>query len=109
MQASSLWLVKHEVSLLLCRSSHASYDFRFVNCMRDHTASTEFGNFAAAESQFLQQFVVVLANCRGTTCGNLGNVVHGQGAAHGQLYMLPGAFDRYDDVVLQQLWIFDHL
>ncbi len=39
--------------------------------MRDRTASTELGNFVAAESQFLQQFVVVLANGGGTTRCNL--------------------------------------
>src|SRR5439155_24601219 len=59
----------------------------------------------SSETELFENFVIVLTKFWGTARRHLRSAMHGERAAHGELQMFAGAFERDDHVVREQLRI----
>src|SRR5882757_6349900 len=77
--------------------------------LRNRTARTQTIDFGRAESQLLENFLVVFSNLRRALGGHFGDAMHLKRARDGGRQLAAGALERNDDVVRPQLRIVDHL
>src|ERR1700747_3580053 len=73
------------------------------------TACTQTADFGCAESELLQNLLVVFANLWGARVGHLGEAMQLDRTADRRCQLAAGALKRNDDVVRSQLGIIDHL
>src|SRR6476646_5921209 len=76
---------------------------------RSRSARTQAVDFALAEAQLLQDFLVVLAESGSAPCRHFGNAVDLDRTADRRCQLAAGTFERNDDIVRAQLRIIDHL
>src|SRR5262249_23081724 len=78
-------------------------------CRRDSAARAEAVDLGRVKAEFLQDQVRVFAQARGDARGHLGGFLDRYRAVHRVLRRWAPVGDRDDDVVREQLWVFDDL
>src|SRR4029077_12585637 len=71
--------------------------------MRDSTARTQTVDLVAAETELFEDFVIVLTKFGSTARRHFCSAMHFERAAHGELQVVAGTFERDDHVVREQL------
>src|SRR6266849_1435733 len=69
----------------------------------DSSARTQAVDFVVIETELFEDFVIVLTKFGGTSRRHFCSAMHFERAAHGELQMVAGAFERDDHVVREQL------
>src|SRR5207247_3588997 len=93
-----------------CHSSFASRGDRFEMLdARDGTAGAESLDFGGTEPELFENLFVVFADFRGALGLHFRDAVHLNRATDRELQLPARSFERNDDVIRSQLWIFNDL
>src|SRR5437660_12489365 len=74
---------------------------------RDGTAGAEALDFGGTEPELFENLFVVFADFRGALGRHFRDAVHLNRAADRELQLPARSFERHDDVIRAQLWIFN--